>query len=170
MSEPLVYLIQGSADSGRHEILADLVQFGLEAGTSPVFSCRNMNWRPPARSSPGSRSAFRLGDGSLQGERLAAAVASDVTHLFILSDGRADPMDQVEALSKWLPLTPFDLGRIITVVNCTLLSKNAPLMRWYDACIHFSDVVLLNRREEPGNKWVSEYVARLEKDSLPCHY
>lgn len=169
MPEPLVYLIQGPADSGRHEVLADLVQFGLTPEDQPCVLVPEHDLEASRGIFAGLKVSFPVGGWVLDGESLVAGIPPDITHLFILSDGRADPMDQVEALSKWLPRTPFDLGRIITVVNCGLLSRNAPLMRWYDACIHFSDVVLLNRREDLGNKWVSEYRARLVRDSLPCH-
>lgn len=169
MSGPFVYFILGSADSGRHEVLADLVQFGLGPDDQPCVLVPEHDLEASRKVFAGLKAGFPVGGWILGGERLVASAAPEVTHLFILGDGRADPMDQIEGLSNWLPYTPFDLGRIITVVNCRLLGANPPLMRWYDACIHFSDVVLLNRRENLGNKWVSEYRARLEKDSLPCH-
>ena len=107
---------------------------------------------------------WSLIEGNLQIE-----VDPEATHLFLLSDGRGDPIDMVEALGSWLPITPYELGRIITVVNCGLLDANAKLKRWYDACIHFSDVVLLNNREGLSNKWVSAFKAQLHQSSLPCH-
>lgn len=168
MSEPLVYFVLGSADSGRHEILADLVQFGLDPADQPCVLVPEHELEASRKIFAGLKVGFPVGGWMLEGERLAVAAPPGVSHLFLLGDGRADPMDQVEALSNWLPFTPFDLGRIITVVNCSLLSRTPPLMRWYDACIHFSDVVLLSRRENLDNKWVSEYVEHLEKDSLPC--
>ncbi len=169
MSDPLVYLLLGSADSGRHEITADLVRFGLESDDQPCVLVPDQDLETSREIFTGLKAAFPVEGWVIEGNRLVASIPPEASHVFVLTDGRADPIDQVEALSNWLPLTSFELGRILTVVNCNLLSQHAPLMRWFDACIHFSDVVLLNRREGPGNKWVSEFQQRLEKDSLPCH-
>ena len=39
------------------------------------------------------------------------------------------------------------IARVITIVNCELAEKHSALLAWYEACVHFSDIVLLNRRE-----------------------
>jgi hypothetical protein len=169
MSAPLVYLILGAAGSGRREVVEDLALFGLDPEDRPkVFVAeRHLGDSEESLGEMGEKlsiASWSMIEGNLQIE-----AEPEVTHLFIVSDGLTDPIDLVEALKDWLPFTPFELGRIITVVNCALLDANASLRRWYDACIHFSDVVLLNRREGLSSKWVSAFKARLRQESLPCH-
>jgi len=169
MPAPLVYLFLGSAGSGRHELVADLALSGLGPEDRPqMFVAQpDLDESKVALGSAAGKlpiAPWSGLDGSLQLE-----VAPETTHLFILSNGRADPVDQVEALKNWLPLTTFELGRIITVVNCGFLNANASLVPWYDACIHFSDVVLLNNRGGLSSKWVPAFKARLRQNSLPCH-
>jgi hypothetical protein len=169
MSSPLIYLILGAVGSGRHELVADLALFGLDPDDQPQLFVaeRHVGESRELLAKAGeelSVSPWSMIDGNLQVE-----VDPEVTRMFFLSDGRADPVDQVEALKNWLPNTPFELGRVITVVNCQLLNSNARLMRWYDACIHFSDVVLLNKREGLSSKWVPAFRAQLDQNSLPCH-
>lgn len=61
------------------------------------------------------------------------------------------------------------LVRILTVVNSRLASENAGLKLWFDACVRFSDVVLLNKRTGVPNKWISDYRQRFEKkECYPC--
>lgn len=42
------------------------------------------------------------------------------------------------------------------------------LIPWFDACVHFSDVVLMNRREDVPNKWFSDYEGRFRKECYPA--
>jgi hypothetical protein len=169
MSAPLVYLILGAAGSGRHEVVEDLAGFGLDPEDRPqVFVAeRHLGDSGKSLKKVGEKllvTSWSMVEGNLQIE-----VDPETTHLFIVSDGLADPIDLVEALKNWLPITPYELGRIITVVNCGLLEANAPLRRWYDGCIHFSDVVLLNNRDGLSSKWLPAFKTRLHQNSLPCH-
>jgi hypothetical protein len=89
--------------------------------------------------------------------------------IFFFAHGRQNPVDQVEAFKMWLEETqPAELGRILTVVNCRLAELNPPLLAWYDACAHFSDVLLLNHREGVANKWISDFQARYKDQFYPC--
>jgi len=88
--------------------------------------------------------------------------------VFYLLDGRADPVDQLELLSKWLPKQPVMLGRILTVVACALLHRHAELAGWFDACIHFSDVAILHQREGVPERFLREFQKQYEKACYPC--
>jgi len=61
-----------------------------------------------------------------------------------------------------------ELARVLCVVNCQLAEKNPPLLAWYEACVHFADVVLLNRREGVENKWLSDFLNHFKKQFYPC--
>lgn len=169
MSAPLVYLILGAAGSGRRDLVKDLALFGLDPEGRPQVFVAERSLGAPGEAQRKEGEDSGIASWSMIAGNLRIEVDPETTHLFIVSDGRTDPVDQVEALKNWLPITPFELGRIITVVNCRLLDANASLRRWYDACIHFSDVVLLNKREGLSSKWVPAFIARLHQNGLPCH-
>ena len=142
MSEkPLVYLILGAAGSGRREVVADLIEGGLGAGGRALVLL-----------SDGERAAdsdARLGEPGRwhwAGDRIDSPELAGATHVFLFGDGRRNPVDQVEAFQAWLPASGGELGRILCVVHCGLVAQHKELRVWFDACVHFSDVVLLNRR------------------------
>ena len=77
-------------------------------------------------------------------------------------------MDQVEAFKSWLEAAGGGLARVICVVHCRLAAEHKELLEWYDACVHFADVVLLNRREDVPNKWLAGFPARYTARFYPC--
>jgi len=169
MSAPLVYLFLGAAGSGRHDLVADLAVSGLGPDDRPHVYVAKRHFGDSRKLLGQVGAKLPVASWSLIKGNLQIEVDPEATHLFLVSDGRADPIDLVEALKNWLPVTPFELGRIITVVNCALLDANPSLRRWYDACVHFSDVVLLNNRKGLSNRWVPAFKARIRQNSLPCH-
>jgi hypothetical protein len=110
----------------------------------------------------------RLARWTREGETIEAELPQDATHVFFLTDGRDSPIDQIEAFKPWLEARGGELAAVICVVNCQLLEKNPALMPWYEACIHFADVVLLTRREGVANKWLSDFTGHFEKLFYPC--
>ncbi|MBE2216134.1 MAG: hypothetical protein IAE82_19830 [Opitutaceae bacterium] len=173
MNAPHAYIILGSSGSGRRELLADLIANGLDEPARPVLLVASGETPTPEGAVQRLGVVSQLVQGSWQTEEGRVVVAPDAlpegaTHVFILTHGRANPVDQIEALHAWLPSAGLELARIITVVNCQLASAHAELARWYDACVHFSDVVLLGRRDGVANKWVSDFAARYRKQHFPC--
>ena len=173
--KPLVYLILGAAGSGRREIVADLIEGGLAAGSAGqpfdlAQSRQSALALLPAGEQAGEADA-RLGslarwawnDGRIESPDLAGA-----THVFLFTDGRRNPVDQVEAFQAWLAASGGELARILCVIHCGLVAQHKELLAWYDACVHFADVVLLNRREGVPNKWMSDFQARYAAQFLPC--
>ncbi len=171
MHAPLAYIILGSAGSGRRAPLADLIATGLDESARTVLlvaegerSADEVADRRLEASPRLVRSTWRLEHGRVA----APPLPEDATHVFIVVDGRANPVDQIEALHTWLPSAGLELARVICVVDCQLASAHAELLRWYDACVHFSDVVLLNRRDGVASKWVSDFAGRYRKQHFPC--
>jgi hypothetical protein len=160
---PLVYILLGAPGSGRREVLADLIEGGLAEGerAAVLLSANESPVEPEGALGHVARWNWR--DGAVE-----AVLPPGATHVFFVTDGRLNPIDQIEALQKWLMVVPAELGRVITVVNCRLAEKHTALVAWYEACIHFSDVVLLNRREGVANKWMSEFQARFKDLFFPC--
>ncbi|HEX2860772.1 MAG TPA: hypothetical protein VHN79_04000, partial [Lacunisphaera sp.] len=99
----------------------------------------------------------------------AFELPSDAT-VFLLADPLASPMDQIEALKPWLVAQGRELARIFCVVDCGLAEKQPVLRQWFDACIHFSDVVFLTNRGSVGNKWLSDFISHFKDQRFPCHF
>lgn len=88
--------------------------------------------------------------------------------VFLLLSGWENPVEQLDQFQHWLAQSGLALARILCVVHCQLAERHPALLAWYEACIHFSDVVLLNRREGVANKWVSDFRRHFEKQFYPC--
>lgn len=163
VEKPLVYVILGVVGSGRREILADLVEGGLGGEARPVVFLSDREPADPAEARLGEVGRWTWNDGVI-----AAEVPAGATHLFFVTDGRSNPVDQVEALKPWIEGNGAELGRVVTVVHCSFAERHHEMLAWYDACIHFSDVALLNRREGVANKWLSDFRRRYEDAFIPC--
>ena len=171
MSAPAVYLILGPSGAGRRALIADLAENGLDA-TEKALLLTFMDEPPPppdlaehlGRLTNLACRTWELDDD----KRLIATIEEGVSHVFFVSNGRADPVDEIEAVLGWLPVAGASIGRVITVVDCALGHAHPELKRWYDACVHFSDVVLLGRRSSVPNAWIGEFTGRLRKEHFPC--
>jgi len=167
---PLVYFILGTPGSGRRTLVLDLVENGLgendpvlvlvaegeadapemaKLAARPHTEVRRWTWTPP----------------ELPDQALPAGGT-----VFFLADGRTDPISQIEALKMWLFRNGAELGRIFTTVDCQLAERHPPLRQWFEALIHFSDVVLLTKREGVPNKWLSDFIGYFEAQFFPCHF
>ncbi|MDB6167483.1 MAG: hypothetical protein JWM88_347 [Verrucomicrobia bacterium] len=161
--KPLVYLILGAAGSGRREVLADLIEAGLAEGARAAVMLSEAE-------APDARDATlpEVVRWTWSDEFIVGTLPKDATHVFFVADGRQSPVDQIETFKIWLEAQGGELGRIISVVDCRLAEKHPPLLAWFEACVHFSDVVLLTHREGVANKWLSEFRLHFDKQFYPC--
>lgn len=161
--KPLVYFVLGAAGSGRREVLADLIASGLpaDAGAQVLLAATEA-------AAEADEQLPVIGRWTLEDEQITTEATPGEGPLFILSDGRGNPVDQLEALKPWLEREGRELARIICVVNCQLVEAHPTLLAWFDACIHFSDVVLLARREGVDNKWLSDFQTRYRDQFMPA--
>lgn len=161
--QPLLYVILGASGSGRREVLADLIADGLGEGDRAAVLLS-------------SREAPEAIDAKLPGltrwtwadDHIEGTIPAGATHVFFVTDGRTNPVDQLEVCAPWIEAQGAELGRILCVVNCALAEKHPPLLAWFEACVHFSDVVLLTRREGVANKWLSDFRAHFDGQFYPC--
>lgn len=161
--KPLVYLIIGAADSGRRAVLTDLIEGGLEANDRPVVLLSAEESAAEAEARLPRVERWQWQDGFM-----LAKVPADASHLFVILDGRRSQVDQLEAFKAWLAGNRLELARCLCVINCQLAERHPPLLAWYEACVHFADVVLLNRREGVDNRWISEFLTHFKKQFYPC--
>ena len=164
--KPLVYLILGAAGSGRREVLVDLIDGGLVEGDKAVVLLSTGESESGHDAKLGMVKRWTWTEGMIAAPD--DALADDVTHVFVVTDGRTNPVDQIEAFKAWIDANGGELGRVLCVVNCQLAEKHKPLVAWYEACIHFSDIVLLARREGVANKWLSDFQNRFKDQFFPC--
>ena len=161
--KPLVYLVLGAAGSGRREVVADLTEGGLEEDDRAAVLLSDAEVASDCEAKLPGLVRWNWSDGMV-----AAAWPTGATVVFFVTDGRASQVDQLEALKAWIEAQGAELARVLCVVNCQLAEKNPALRAWFDACVHFSDVVLLNRREGVANKWLSDFQAHFKAQFLPC--
>lgn len=161
--KPLVYLILGAAGSGRREIVCDLIDAGLDEGNTAAVMLAQSE-------TPGEFDAKlpNLTHWSWADELIEGRLPTEASHIFFVTDGRANPVEQIEVFKTWIEAQGGEVARVLCVVNCQLAEKNSALLAWYEACVHFSDVVLLTRREGVENKWLSGFLAHFEKQFYPC--
>lgn len=162
--KPLVYLILGAAGSGRRAVLHDLIDGGLDdtdraavmvsagepIGGGDVVKLPNV-------------STWDWVDGTIVG-----TLPADATHVFFVTDGTRNPVDQVEVFKAWIEAQQGELARVLCVINTQLAEKHSALLAWFEACVHFADVVFLNKREGVENKWMSDFLAHFKKQYYPC--
>ena len=162
--KPLVYVILGAAGSGRREVLLDLIGGGLGDTDRPAVLL--------AAAEPAAEIDAKLPGVArwvwTQAGTIEAELPAGASHIFFVTDGRRSPVDQMEAFKVWVELQPAEVARVLTFINCQLAEKNPPLRAWYEACVHFSDVALLNRREGVENKWLSDFRGFFDAQFMPC--
>lgn len=169
MSATSVYLILGVPGSGRRAIVADLIEHGVSTHESVAVLLPEEEGPHPEDDKIRDRATGGLATGKNLTEA-ALAFGGEAKYLFVLFPGLANPVDRLEEWKELLSThrQSFELHRIITVVHCGFLSRNPGAAPWYEACIHFSDAVLLNHRNEAGNRWVGEFEKQYRKAHYPC--
>jgi hypothetical protein len=166
----LVYLILGIDDSGRRGIIFDLIEGGMDRDTPVLFFRPNCASHSPFDEQTEALSNVHVVDWDLDGVRVKhGRISASPEKIIFLAPGTADPADAAEALKTWATHNDCQVARIITVVHCSFLKAEPKSQSWYDACIHFSDIVLLGQREDVDNKWIKEFETRYKKQCLPCH-
>ena len=158
----LLYAVLGAAGSGRSALIANLLEENSRllvhvdekdhAIASGVASEKIVPWK------------WIDGHIGIGGEIPVGA------ELFFMVHGRESPVDFIEGLQEWLQGKPIQLGRVLTIVNCSLLANQPKLRNWYNVCIYFSDAVLLGCREEVTNGWIKDFKARYEEQNYPCYF
>ena len=162
-AKPLVYLILGASGSGRREVIADLIGDGLRPEDRAAVMLPEAETGDPADPRMPNISRWTWREGVIEG-----ALPRDATQVFFIVDGRRNPVDQIEAFKTWLEAQRGELARVLCVVNAQLAEKNPALLAWYEACVHFSDIVLVHKREGVDNKWLSDFLGHFKKQYYPC--
>jgi len=168
---PLVYLVFGIPNSGRRDVIFDLIEGGIPKAEQVLY------FRPENEAASaydeqiealGNVSVvhWQLKDNKVTHGKITAAPEK----IIFLAPGTADPADCAEALKTWADHNDCQIARLFTVLHCSFLMNTPQAKAWYDACIHFSDIVLLNRREDVGNKWIKDLETAHRKACIPARF
>jgi hypothetical protein len=169
-SAPSVYFILGTPGSGRREIVADLIDNGLPPDDRVVVLLAESETTASGDDALARRANTEVRRWTWDGADLPDQTLPTGASVFFFSESRGDAITQLEALKPWLARHNAELARVFCVVDCQLAEKNAALSQWFDACIHFSDVVFLTNRQGVQNKWLSAFIRRYEDQFFPCHF
>ena len=158
---PTAYLILGATHSGRRAAVFDLIK-DLASESDP-FEVVISKLEPPTRydqripALPGVElNYFETDLSSLPPRELRAGSTS-----ILIAAGAMNPVDQVESLKDLLGQANKELGRIITVANCRILSRHPSLFAYYDACIPTSSWPMSPRRSAGNLSGTSFNVTRI---------
>ena len=162
-----VYFLLGTPGSGRRGVVLDLVENGLETTDPVLVLVAEGEPAEPAQEKLAARAntevrSWRWDSPELPDQSLPAG-----GYVFFLADSASDPLTQIEALKPWLARHQAELARTFCFVDCQFAEKTPPLRPWFDALVHFSDVVFLARREGVPNKWLSDFIGRYEEQFIP---
>lgn len=169
-SIPSVYFVLGTPGSGRRAIVRDLVENGLTTDEKAVVLLSESEVPDAQDQKLEVLPSAEVRRWRWQEPELPAMDLPAGATIFWLTDPTASPIDQLEALKPWLVAQGLELARIFAVVDCQLAEKNPVLRQWFDACIHFADVVFLTRREGLANKWLSDFIKHFKEQRFPCHF
>ena len=169
-ASPKVYLILGPHDSGRRAVLSDCIDC-LEPESSVLyFKHRDEienDWDTALEDlSTVSTVLWSIKDTKIQHDPITVNPSA----IFFVAPASIDLADVMEGLKGWLNKNDCQLTRILTLVHCGSLSKTNSQNSWYEAAIHFSDIILLNRREGVSEKWIKDWVTDKKKQFHPTRF
>lgn len=165
-----VYFIIGTPGSGRRAIVRDLADNGFAAEEKVVVLLTESEAADVQDDKLAALANVEVRRWKWEAPEIPIMELPAEATVFMLADPLAVPIDQLEALKPWLESQGRELARIFCVVDCQLAEKNPVLRQWFDACIHFADVVFLTRREGLANKWLSDFIKHFKDQRFPCHF
>ena len=167
---PKVYLILGPNGSGRRAILSDFID-SLESKSLVLYFKHKDEVVNDYDNCLKSLKEVTTVLWSIEDFKIKhESISINPSSIFFIAPATIDLADVVEGLKGWLRKNNCQLTRIITVMNCKSLSENDYQNSWYDAAVHFSDIVLLNRREGIGEKWIKNMITKKKKQFHPTRF
>lgn len=170
---PGAYILLGSAHEDRWKTVSQLVRYLVYNDESITLCIENSEILPhtpelnQARGKGMNIDRWALKPDDIVFETEPASPSSSEL-LFLVSNADENPVALMEALSSWLPHKGIRVERVITWVDCERCSQSSKNQKWYEACIHFSDFVLLDRFKNLDPAWPAQFVEHFENEHYPC--
>lgn len=155
---PLV-IILGTKGSGRTAIVKELSENAWVEGK--VIRLLNESTETAAETPRAERWTFKDGEARIPQPGEEAAT-------ILMTNGTYSAVDQMEAILQRVHNSTWQVQRVVTVVDCLRAYQHPEVSEWYDACIHFSDAVILNHRWEVPGQWLSKFLEKYESAFFPC--
>jgi hypothetical protein len=170
------YIILGADGSDRINTLASLIAEGTDAGDAVRVY---LNADQTDADAERLKAAVRALDAEppqvcrwrVTGEELSIdEPESAPATVFLVTDGRGSPVDQMEILAGLLPRLGWEVARVLAFINCALLDAHTVLTDWFKCCAHFADVALFTRREglPNANAAVKKFTDAHRAEHNPC--
>ena len=167
---PKVYLILGPNGSGRRALLADFID-SLELESSVLYFKHRDEIINDYDSFLESLDKVSTALWTVEGSKIKhESISASPSSIFFIAPASINLADVMEGLKGWLSKNNCQLTRIITVIDCKSLNENNSQDSWYEAAVHFSDMVLLNRRENVREKWIKDLVTKKKKQFHPTRF
>ncbi len=166
-STPQVYFVLGTPGSGRRELVQDLVQNGLSPEETTLVLLAASESPSSHEEKIAALPGVALHRWEVGQNDFPSKLPARAANIFLLANTQGDLIDQLEALKPWLVEQGCELARILAVVDCTFASNHQETRPWFDALVHFSDVVVLTHREGVENKWLSQFLRSYEDECVP---
>jgi len=167
---PKVYLILGPNGSGRRALLYDFIH-SFESKSSILYFKHSDEEINDYDSSLDSLTEVRTVFWFVEDLKIKhGPITANPSCIFFIVPANIDLADFIEGIRGWLRKNNCQLTRIMTVINCRSLYENDTHNNWYDAAIHFSDMVLINKREGVSHKWINNMVSEKKKQNHPTRF
>ena len=167
---PKVYLMLGPNGSGRRALLYDFID-SIESESSVLYFKHIDEIVNDYDSSLESLTKVSTALWSVEDSKIKHdSISVNPNSIFFIVPAFIDLADVLEGLKGWLGKNKCILTRIVTVIDCKSLSENNSQNSWYDAAIHFSDIVLLNQRKGVSEKWIKDMLTEKKKHFKPTRF
>lgn len=167
-----LYLVLGTSQSGRREIMYDLIEGSSDfQSTNHIVLINKAEPKNPITQKLEILANTQLIEWEYLNNHLRVPHfnTSSKDKIFFILSSTEDLINQIEAFKIWLDKHPeFFLARVLSTIDCKLVQDNEGLLPWFEAVIYFSDYVFLTHREMVSEKWVKDFINSFEEQHYPC--
>jgi len=151
----------------RHQLLLiqDLLEERLQAASAVVIHAHETVLKPDWVSS--TQVPMEWVNWQLENGQIHTPWTDTGVHFFCI-DRQVNIIDVLEALSNWLQQQEQSLTGIIGIVDAQKIQTVPEVQPWYEAIVHFSDVVCLDQIQKLKANWVENYIEPFKKQCYPC--
>jgi hypothetical protein len=96
--------------------------------------------------------------------------SSPETTTFIVIDPRLPQVPQLELLAEALQDAGMEPVKVVTCVDTGIAETSPQYRTWLEACIYYSDIVLLGNRSGTAKSFLREFQKGYEKQCYPCQF
>lgn len=118
-------------------------------------------------------------EGTVEGCGVEAYAAEDALWVFdpdqqgtvfIVIDPRREVIAQLENLAEDLKKCLIEPVKVVTFVDCARAEAESRLRAWLEACIYYSDLVLLGNRSTASKSFLRDYQKDFQRRCYPCRF